>query len=201
MPARNQSRGAQRRRAAAQARRRQAQRRRAFLTAAAAIVLAAIVVAVIASRGGDGEPDITGLQRFDDLSRNHVTGTVTYAQTPPAGGDHNRLWQNCGSYAAPVANEAAVHSLEHGAVWITFRPDLADAEVTRLRALARGSKTLVSPFDGLPAPVVASAWGRQLRLQSANDPRLERFLDAFADGPQAPERGGLCSGGVGTPEE
>jgi hypothetical protein len=58
----------------------------------------------------------------------------------------------------------------------------------------------VSPYPGLPAPVVATAWGRQLRLPSANDPRLAEFLAAFRDGSQAPESGGFCEGGIGTPE-
>jgi hypothetical protein len=126
---------------------------------------------------------------------------VNYEQTPPVGGDHAPIWQNCGFYDEVVPNESAVHSLEHGAVWITYRPDLPDAQMAVLRRVARSQTfILVSPFPELPSPVVASAWGRQLRLQDAGDPRLEQFVRAFRIGPQTPEPGAPCTGGVGRPK-
>ena len=67
-----------------------------------------------------------------------------------------------------------------------------------LHALADGNTyILVSPYPGLPAPVVASAWGKQVRLSSVDDPERAKFVNAYRDGPQAPERGGQCAGGVG----
>jgi hypothetical protein len=133
--------------------------------------------------------------------RSHVLTPVSYPQSPPVGGSHSPAWQNCGFYRSPVANEHAVHSLEHGAVWITYRPNLGSGDIAALKVLAASQKdVLVSPYPGLPAPVVASAWGRQMRVSSAADPRLDQFVRAFQLGPQAPERGGPCSGGVGTPD-
>jgi hypothetical protein len=130
----------------------------------------------------------------------HTEGNVDYAQTPPVGGEHNPVWQNCGFYDKPVTDENAVHSLEHGAVWITYRPDLPQDQVDILRDLAHSETyVLVSPYPGLPSPVVASAWGKQLRLQSADDPDLERFVQAYRQGPQTPERGAACTGGIGQP--
>jgi hypothetical protein len=41
---------------------------------------------------------------------------------------------------------------------------------------------------------VASAWGKQLQLQSVNDPELKQFVDFFEQGPQTPEPGAPCSG-------
>ncbi len=138
-----------------------------------------------------------GVVTFANLSRTHTQEQVTYEQVPPVGGQHAPIWQNCGFYDQPVANETAVHSLEHGAVWITYRPDLPSEQIDRLRQLAESqSFLLVSPYPGLPAPVVASAWGTQLRLDSADDPRLEQFVRAYRLGPQTPERGARCDGGT-----
>ncbi len=145
-------------------------------------------------------PDVTGkasseirdLQTFDGLSRTHVTGRVDYAPIPPVGGDHARGLQTCGAYDEPISNELGVHSMEHGAVWLTYRPDLPASEVDQLRRLSRQPYVLVTPYQRLPAPVVASAWGRQLRLDSAADERLEQFVSLFRNGPQAPEPGAVC---------
>jgi hypothetical protein len=67
-------------------------------------------------------------------ARNHKDGTLTYVTNPPVGGDHNPVWQNCMGdiYAEPIANEHAVHSLEHGAVWVTYKQGLGADQVDQL---------------------------------------------------------------------
>ncbi len=186
----------------AAARRRREQRRRAVVTVVvAAAVVVGVVVAVVSTR----KPAAAGYDRvttFGGLSRNHTTAAVRYAQTPPVGGDHNPVWQNCGYYDQPLRNENAVHSLEHGAVWITYRPDLPKDQVDGLAALARGRTfVLVSPYkEELPAPVVASAWGVQEWFHTANDPALNGFVAKYRRGPQTPEPGATCTNGTGTPK-
>jgi len=139
---------------------------------------------------------IPGVQEYPNLSRNHVDGPVTYPQTPPVGGDHSAIWMSCGVYPAPVKTEEAVHSLEHGAVWVTYRPDLSADQVSVLAGVvSKYPYGLLSPFPGLDSPVVASAWGLQLKLPSASDPRLQEFVAKYQNGPQTPERGASCSGG------
>jgi hypothetical protein len=146
------------------------------------------------------------------LGHNHVPGPVRYSVTPPAGGDHNAEWMNCGVYDQPVPNERAVHNLEHGAVWITYQPSLPQSEVSALRAFAAKQTTLspggapasrymdLSPDPGLLSPIVISSWGFQLRVSSPDDPRLQQFVDKFRASPAyTPEYGGECTGGVGTP--
>ncbi|WP_017588293.1 DUF3105 domain-containing protein [Nocardiopsis ganjiahuensis] len=149
---------------------------------------------------GSGGADADGVQTFEDLSREHVeTGeTVDYDQFPPVGGEHYGFWQNCGVYDEPVLTEAAVHSLEHGAVWITYDPSLSSSDVEALASHhVSGSYVLVSPMEGLPAPMVASAWGAQLQLEDASDPRLVAFLNEYEQSPDSPEPGAPCSGGFG----
>jgi putative peptide zinc metalloprotease protein len=139
-----------------------------------------------------------GVRYYEVSSRTHVEGSVAYQQQPPVGGDHSAVWQDCGFYDRVVPAERAVHSMEHGAVWITYRPGLPRPELDSLRALAASrSHVLVSLSPDGPAPIVATAWGRQLPLDRADDPRLEEFIRAFRLGSNAPERGGPCEGGAG----
>lgn len=68
----------------------------------------------------------------------HTSGNVDYDQSPPAGGAHDPAWQNQGFYTDPVRDENAVHTLEHGAVWITYQPDLPQEQKDRIRELVGG---------------------------------------------------------------
>ncbi len=130
--------------------------------------------------------------------------STTTAPRPPEG-NHNPIWLNCGVYTQPVVDVNAVHSLEHGAVWITYLPSLPAAGVARLRHTVEahyggGDRyVILSPYPGQPAPVMATAWGNQLSLQSPTDPRVAAFIEHFREGPQDLERGAPCSGGVGKP--
>ena len=138
-----------------------------------------------------GEP--SGVKTYVGLARNHVDTRVGYPQLPPVGGPHSPEWQNCQYYDTSVPNERAVHSMEHGAVWITYLPNTSQADRDVLKALAAtGDHILVSEYPGQPAPIVATAWGKQLYLQSVQDPELQRFVDFFQNGPQTPEAGVTC---------
>jgi hypothetical protein len=188
--------------------RRTARRRKAVIVTAVVAVVALVGGGswVLIAAGGSGssaeaQVPLTGLQTYTGLARDHVTGTVVYPQTPPVGGKHSAIWQNCGVYSAPVHNENAVHSLEHGAMWITYRPDLPATEIATIADDLSGQPYgLVSPYPGLPSPIVATAWGVQLKLNSASDPRLKSFINTYKSGSLAPEPRGECTGGTGTPQ-
>lgn len=168
---------------------------------------AVVVVAGITFLAGRGARVPAGTETFPEPNHQHVTGDVQYDRTPPAGGAHSAAWLNCGIYDQPVPNPNAVHSLEHGAVWVTYQPTLLENEITALRHLVqskyRGPQryVILSPYPGDPAPIVASAWGAQLRVQSPSDPRLAKFIGHFAGGGQGGEPGAPCTNGTGTPHD
>ncbi|MFG6194335.1 DUF3105 domain-containing protein [Nonomuraea sp. JJY05] len=143
---------------------------------------------------------LDAVQTINVTQRNHTSDPVTYPQAPPVGGDHSPAWQNCGVYTDPVRNENAVHSQEHGAVWVAYRPGLPKEQLDMLLDHARGRDfVLLSPYPGLSSAVALSSWGKQLKLDSADDPRLPAFLKANINGPGTPEPGATCTGGVGEP--
>ncbi|MFP8958978.1 DUF3105 domain-containing protein [Streptomyces nanhaiensis] len=137
----------------------------------------------------------------DELSRNHVTEAVDYPMTPPAGGDHAQAWMNCQGdvYDKPIGNENAVHSLEHGAVWVTYNDKAAEAEVKKLsEKVGKTPYTLMSPLPDQPGAITLTAWGHQLTVEKASDPRVEEFLGKYVQGEQTPEPGAACTGGIGS---
>jgi Protein of unknown function (DUF3105) len=169
--------------------------------AATLVVGGALAVPVLLKSdkdAGAARATLAAAQKFDLGSPRHVRGKIAYAQTPPVGGDHNRAWLACGRYDEPVPNENAVHDLEHGTVWITYRPDMAAADVALL-AESLPKEGIMSPYDDLPAPAVVTVWGVQLKLTGVDDKRLALFLAEYGDGGSAPEFEASCAGGIGDP--
>jgi Protein of unknown function (DUF3105) len=124
---------------------------------------------------------IEGLKTYAYAGGQQQEGKIAYAETPPLGGAYSPIWQRCGVYTAPIYDEYGVHSLERGAVWITYTPTLAAAEVAKLKTLlAEYSSVLLSPRGGLPTPVVISVWNAQVQAKGAGDERLKAFLDDYA---------------------
>jgi hypothetical protein len=169
----------------------------AFFAVIGLVAVVAIGVTFMQTRSSSADASIAGVVTKDDLGRDHTTGAVKYDDAPPMGGDHNPVWQNCDGrvYDAPLRNENAVHSLEHGAVWITYRPGLAAAQLDALKAKVSGTDyTMLSPYPPQDAPVKLTAWGHQLKLDDASDARVDEFLRAYVKGPQTPEPGAACDG-------
>lgn len=145
--------------------------------------------------------DIEGIINYREanpemLAAQHVGGPLTYEVSPPVGGDHNDYWQNCNGlvYDAPLANEHAVHSLEHGAVWVTHAPDLPADQVATLASRVRGvDYTLMSPLEGLDAPISLQAWGYQLKVDNAGDERIDEFIRVLRVNASM-EPGATCGG-------
>lgn len=188
-----------------------AKRRRSRLTwwivgsAAGLAVIALIAASIIFTpkpatydAGGTGA-EIEGVETFTNETQ-HVAGTVDYPQNPPAGGPHNQYWLNCGIYDQPQQNENAVHSLEHGAVWVTYdQAQMSGAELDELKSHLPSTYVILSPYEGLPSPIVLSAWNAQLQLERASDTRIPEFFEEYWRNQNVPEPGAACTGAIDGP--
>ena len=140
---------------------------------------------------------IPGIALKDFPSRNHVQGVVNYTDSPPFGGDHDPTWADCNGtvYPSELRKENAVHMLEHGAVWITYKPGLASDQVDALKQKVSGVGYMaLSPYPGLKSNVSLQSWGHQLFVDSATDPRVGRFIDDLRlNSAVTPEFGASCT--------
>ncbi|MFB0835438.1 DUF3105 domain-containing protein [Arthrobacter halodurans] len=174
------------------------------VAAAAVLAIAVPTAVVIGSQAAERDAlaaaaaqPIEGVQTFEIASSNHTEAPVSYPQSPGVGGDHFPGWANCGVYDQEVVETHAVHSLEHGAVWISYSEDASTEDVAALEELV-GERTylLLSPFAAQEEPIKLSAWGSQLAVDSPTDPRVETFIQKYRQGPQTPEPGAACTGGI-----
>jgi hypothetical protein len=141
-----------------------------------------------------------GIEVYPATTNHTVEGPIDYERHPPTNGDHDPLWQNCGFYEEPIEDRHAVHSMDHGVVWITYRPDLPERQIKSLRPYGQENYVIVSPYPGQDAPVTATSWRVQLELKGADDPRLRRFVNQFRISELAPLSGNRCALGVGNPK-
>jgi hypothetical protein len=139
-------------------------------------------------------PASPAIRTASGLANSHTEDRVTYPDHPPLGGPHNPRWLACGVHAEQPPDENAVHSLEHGAVWLTYDPARAPAAGATLARLTEinAEYVLVTPYAGQPAPVMATAWGLQMDAANADDPRLAEFVRRYAGGGQGGEEGSPC---------
>jgi hypothetical protein len=182
---------------------------------------AAIVVIVVLRSGGSSDHVSSGGQQVDSTdpwrqpelpaarkiagltykvegSHTHLSGTIKYDATPPIGGDHNGYWADCTGtvYSQPIANENAVHMLEHGAIWITYNAKtLPASQLAALKQLVAGKDRMaLSPYPNLKTPISLQAWGYQLFVQKASDPRIKQFISLLRyNKATTPEYGATCS--------
>jgi hypothetical protein len=192
-----------------------------IITAVVLVAFAGAIIAVVVTRGGSSGHQSSGGQAVDasdpwrqpelpaaknipgltykvEGSHTHVTGTIKYDSTPPVGGDHNGYWADCTGtvYSQPIANENAVHMLEHGAIWITYNAKtLPSSQLATLKKLVAGQDRMaLSPYPDLKTPISLQAWGYQLFVQRASDPRIKQFISLLRYNQKTtPEYGATCS--------
>ncbi|MEU0345151.1 DUF3105 domain-containing protein [Streptomyces bobili] len=132
------------------------------------------------------------------LGRNHVEAAFTCPMNPPVGGDHHQAWMTCEGTVCTkaVPDENAVRWLEHGAVWVTYNDTAVDADVEQLAGrVSKTPYTLMSPNPDQSGPIMLSAWGHQLGVDTVADPRIDQFIIKYVQAVQTPEPGAACSGG------
>jgi hypothetical protein len=182
-----------------------------IITCVLVVVFAAAVIGYAVSRpkkvSADNAPyvrneiaaakAINGVVFKKEVNHTHVTSLVKYDMSPPIGGNHSQVWADCSGtvYPKQIANENAVHPLEHGAVWITYRPGLSAASIATLAKLVTGQNyTFMTPYAGLKAPISLQAWNYQLFVNSPTDSRIAAFIKALRNNPgTTPEYPGNCS--------
>ena len=141
---------------------------------------------------------IKGVTYTVEAQHTHVEGHIKYTSSPPVGGDHSQYWADCTGtvYPKAIANENAVHMLEHGAVWITYNAsEVSGSQLAILKKDVAGvDRMALSPYPNLKSPISLQSWGYQLFVQKATDPRIAEFIKTLKyNSKTTPEPGATCS--------
>lgn len=133
---------------------------------------------------------VEGTVEHPIASRNHVaqgSSVTTYNSDPPNSGDHWPAPAKGGVYDNSLPDEQLVHNLEHGYVWISYKPDVGDDVKGELKKIVEEDnwKVVLEPRDKDETMIALVAWGRVLKLDTPDYDKVKAFIKTYRNrGPE-----------------
>ena len=150
---------------------------------------------------------VEGTVDYDIVGRQHIaqgTSGSGYNSNPPSSGPH---WANPaknGIHDQVLPDEQLIHDLEHGYVWIAYRPadavlrsstssaglkpGLSQDELNKLKEIVKSDdwKVVLAPRDKNEAMVALVAWGRVLVMDQFDEGKVKDFIKTYRNrGPES----------------
>jgi hypothetical protein len=129
------------------------------------------------------------VEEFEIEGRDHVSSDtkVDYQTNPPTSGGHLAQAEEWGVYDEEIDDKAAVHSLEHGGVWISYK-DISEEDIAVLKEIGKqnSQNTVVSPRAANDKKIVVASWGKMMQLDSIDKALIQQYIDTFKN--QSPEK-------------
>lgn len=135
--------------------------------------------------------------QFPDQGRNHINVGAShpdYNSNPPTSGWHYANPAQKGIYKNQLPDEQAIHNLEHGYVWISYRLDASLEIIKQLENFyGFGKKVVVEPRKENDKLIAITAWNwldkfDPVSSTSLSDTELKRigdFIDEYINkGPE-----------------
>lgn len=121
-----------------------------------------------------------------------LSQAITYTDTPPASGPHRATWGKWGEFKF-LPPQRWLHNLEHGGVALLYDPCAPASVIQELRDFAKKRpadkgglfRYVMTPYGGLPYPVMAITWQWRYGAQCVTPADLEAFVQGHYR--QAPE--------------
>jgi hypothetical protein len=127
-------------------------------------------------------PDVS--EQFPIQGAQHIElGDVhpSYNSNPPTSGWHFARPADWGIYRETLPDEALIHNLEHGGIWLSYR-EADDEEIIRqLEDIARRypSHIILTYRPANDRPIAVAAWGRSLTLDTVDNTQIYTFIERY----------------------
>jgi len=131
------------------------------------------------SSPGGGGPDLSRNMTFEGGNHIGERESVLYQSNPPTSGSHWFTPLRTGVYEREKPDGAIIHSLEHGKVWVSYKPSVPEETKQALKGLLKGdSQVILTPRSANDTDIALSAWTRLDTFDLEEDGTLdeERIL-------------------------
>lgn len=126
-----------------------------------------------------------------DQGREHITarGDFVYNSSPPTSGPHFPRAAEWGTYKEEIDDETIIHNLEHGGIWVSYKPGMPEEIRKKLESFYEkwGRKVIVAPRSKNDSDIALAAWNHldKFNVSEYSDERVEKFIKAFRNkGPE-----------------
>lgn len=140
--------------------------------------------------GSKPEGETTIGQEFTIQGASHInpgTSHNPYNSDPPTSGPHYPTPANKGVHDSPLPDEILIHNLEHGYIWVAYKPDISQEIKDKLKKFVEDDdwKMVMAPRPQNDAPIALMAWGRHLKLEDFDEDQIKKFRNAYRNrGPE-----------------
>lgn len=119
-------------------------------------------------------------QVFEEQKVSHIKpGEIheAYNSNPPTSGAHWANQASWGVYDKPLVDEQAVHNLEHGGIWISYK-NIDEETLASLVKIAKANSgsVILSPREGNDASIVLASWTRLEKMDSYDAEKIIDFI-------------------------
>ncbi|OGE80761.1 MAG: hypothetical protein A3H72_02390 [Candidatus Doudnabacteria bacterium RIFCSPLOWO2_02_FULL_48_8] len=164
------------------------------------IIIIVIVIVIVlgigfwlfqASKQAQAPENLPG-QTFENQGNEHLTEGSTdhpaYNSNPPTSGWHWPQPAAWGVYSSTLPDEQLIHNLEHGGIWISYKPGTVDqTTIDKLQDFTkRYRKVIIEPRETNEAPIAFCAWTRLQTFAQFDELAMIKFIEAYYD--KGPER-------------
>lgn len=138
------------------------------------IVVVSGFIFVAINGKNDRKGNFTAAQGRDHIQIGNVHDE--YITNPPTSGDHYANASAWGIFLKPLADEQAVHNLEHGGIWISYK-DLDEESLAKLVAFAKehSQSVILSPRKENDSNIALASWERLDQMETLDMERVENF--------------------------
>ena len=168
---------------------------------------------ILGDKADTGKPvavssPVEGTVDFDIVGREQIASGTSgsgYNSSPPSSGPH---WPNPaknGVYDDPLPDEQVIHNMEHGHVWLAYRPNksgspseegspeanlkpgVSEEEISKLKELVNDDdwKVIMTPRAKNETKIALVAWGRVLKMDEVDYNKIEDFIRTYRNrGPE-----------------
>ena len=140
-----------------------AKRKKALTRALFAAILAAlagILVWWLTRSASPSVPDASvGYQNQGQTHIREGAAHPEYNSNPPTSGWHRTNPARLGFYNEELPDEALIHNLEHGEIWISYKPSVPDAVKEQLKEFL-GPRVIITKREKNETDIAVAAWTR-----------------------------------------
>lgn len=153
------------------------------------LIVGVVIIAFIGWLAWNNRP--VGVSSGDLKGEAVTLGPATHIDTadklqipegfPPAGGPHFINPLPGGTYTDPVEDGRVIHSLEHGLIWITYKPDqVNEAQLKAIKKIAddHSRDVVLSPRPLNKDAVVLTSWGQRQVIEPSDTKAINEFISA-----------------------